>query len=148
MYIYVYICICMHTHVNMLQDKWECNHNRNICNTTSVSAPSCRYHGAHYMYVVVAVVLEAETVLSFIVCRFHFWGWPTCTRARACSLAHTFACMQLPVRDTPSHTYKCWKDTCVFYRVAYMHRMPQVAGLFPQKSHYLQGSFAENELQR
>ena len=34
------------------------------------------------------------------------------------------------------------------YRVAKMHRMPLVAGLFPQKSHQLQGSFAESNLHR
>jgi len=32
------------------------------------------------------------------------------------------------------------------YRVAKNHRMPEVAGHFPQKSHQFQGSFAENDL--
>jgi len=34
------------------------------------------------------------------------------------------------------------------YRVAKMYRMPDIAGLFSKKSHYLQVSFAENYLQR
>jgi len=32
------------------------------------------------------------------------------------------------------------------YRAVKTHRMPLVAGLFPQKSHQFQGFFAENDL--
>jgi len=38
--------------------------------------------------------------------------------------------------------------THVRYRVAKMHRMPYVAGLFSQKSHQSQGSIAKNDLKR
>jgi len=69
-----------------------------------------------------------------------------------CAMTHSYVCHDsficvpwLPHTCAITHQYVCWfcHGRQAMYRVTKNHRMPQVAGHFSRKSHYLKGSFAE-----
>jgi len=116
-HIYIYICICIYVYISS-----------GIVCTSHV----CR-RGEMRMSRLTARVLRSNCVFTHENSHYHI----------KCVCSH----LRMHIITSYVHTNAHPHFTCVYsHRVAPIHKMPKVAGHFLQKSLYLEGSFAENEL--